>query len=110
MVRGTCLFGCILLKESLERFGRCTVNIRGGDGAEDGGILDARGKPHGHYWLEGTAPGGEPFLADITADQFGYQPVVILWGDQSWAAYQAGDAATVQEHVQDLARELSLRS
>ena len=75
---GTCLYGSILLQQALDRFGNCEAVVRGGDGAGDGGAQDKAGAWHGHYWVEGRTKDGKPFLADITADQFGWPPVVVL--------------------------------
>lgn len=110
LVRGTCLFACLLLKESLERFADCTVDICGGDGQEDGWVFDTAGAKRGHYWTEGVTPGGARFLADITADQFGHEPIVLLWREDSWETYQPGDAARVSSHVKELGEELRLGS
>lgn len=107
LVRGACLHACILLKPALEKFAGSTVEIRGGDGLEDGGVLDTTGRMRGHYWLEGLSISGERFLADITADQFGLAPVVLLWPEDSWERYRAGDEATVATHAAGLLEELT---
>jgi hypothetical protein len=38
---------------------------------------------HGHYWVEGVTPDGIAFVADLTADQFGYAHVYFDWADPS---------------------------
>lgn len=99
LVRGTCLYAAILLKQALERFAKCTVEIKGGGGLGDGGAMSLDGELQGHYWLEGLTSHEERFLADITADQFGHAPVVLLWSEDSWAGYNAGNQAIVGAHV-----------
>lgn len=99
LVRGTCLYAAILLKQALEKFAGCAVDIKGGDGLGDGGAMGQDGKLHGHYWLEGLTDQQEHFLADITADQFGNPPVILLWPEDSWAGYKAGDQMIVAAHV-----------
>lgn len=49
--------------------------VRGGlavPGAPEGGIVDLRGHWHTHYWLVSGNT-----LCDLTADQFGYDPILI---------------------------------
>jgi len=74
---GTCLYASFLLQRSLEKFADCVVKVRGG-GQGDGGLIGADGICHGHYWVEGRTFAGRSFVADITADQFGLKPVVVL--------------------------------
>ena len=88
---GTCLHGSILLQQALDRFADCETVVRGGDGAGDGGALDKTGAWHGHYWVEGLTRDGKPFLADITADQFGWPPIVVLPLEEGRERYQPGD-------------------
>ncbi|ENZ78001.1 MULTISPECIES: hypothetical protein [Ralstonia] len=88
---GTCLYGSILLQQALDRFADCETVVRGGDGAGDGGAQDRTGAWHGHYWVEGLTQDGKPFLADITADQFGWPPVVVLPLEEGRERYQPGD-------------------
>jgi hypothetical protein len=52
--------------------------VRGGDGRCDGGAFDPAGEWHGHYWVAGVTAEGNPFVADITADPFGWPSVVVL--------------------------------
>ncbi|WP_414446797.1 hypothetical protein AB4851_08400 [Burkholderia sp. 22PA0099] len=75
---GTCLHASILLQRALDKFADSETVIRGGDGLNDGGARDVTGAWHGHYWVEGVTAMGVPFLADITADQFGWPSVVVL--------------------------------
>jgi len=107
LVRGACLFACVLLQQSLEQFAECTVAIRGGDGESDGGLVDAQGVKQGHYWIEGSTATGDRFLADITADQFHFELVVLLWQeDAAWERYQAGGQDVVNAHVTEMWGEL----
>ena len=96
---GTCAFGAYLVDSAIKRWlpsMRCCV--RGGDGAADGGFFDASGRGHGHYWVE-VEDGTETWVADITADQFGGEPVVLLQLERSRATYRPGDADLVAEHM-----------
>jgi len=77
-VAGSCLFAAYLLKVTLTKFGRCHATIRGGDGDLGEGAKGVDGRWHGHYWVEFIDPAGDTFVADITADQFGYECVVLL--------------------------------
>ncbi|WP_230947593.1 hypothetical protein [Burkholderia territorii] len=90
-VSGTCLYAAILLQQSLEKFCACEAVVRGGDGGADGGARDVRGGWHGHYWVEGVCGRDLPFLADITADQFGWPPVVVLHLAVARDRYVPGD-------------------
>jgi hypothetical protein len=42
-----------------------------------GGYLDAEGVPHGHFWVVGRR-GKNQVWADVTGDQFGGPPVLIM--------------------------------
>lgn len=107
---GTCLYGSILLQQALDRFADCETVVRGGDGAGDGGAQDKSGAWHGHYWVEGLTQDGKPFLADITADQFGWPPVVVLPLGEGRERYQPGDDAACGRAVEfELARMLATR-
>ncbi len=90
-IAGTCLNASILLQQSLERLTGCETVVRGGDGASDGGARDRHGEWHGHYWVEGVSAAGQPFLADITADQFGWPPVVVMPLEIARERYIPGD-------------------
>ena len=76
--RGSCLFACILLTETLQQFmPHSTSIIRGGDGKGDGGFQDRAGAWHGHYWVE-VELNAQRYVVDITADQFGEEDIVVL--------------------------------
>ncbi|MGA4124436.1 hypothetical protein ACI2VB_26220 [Ralstonia nicotianae] len=90
---GTCLHASILLQQSLDRFAACETVVRGGNGIGDGGARDTNGAWHGHYWVEGTTSDGHPFLADITADQFGWPSIVVLPLAIARERYVPGDDA-----------------
>jgi hypothetical protein len=84
--------------------------VRGGDGDKDGGLKDAAGNLRGHYWVEGTAANGDTFIADITADQFGYPPVVVLSLEEGRSLYVSGDQAVVDAHVAAEEEQIALRA
>jgi len=72
MCRFTVAFLAIVLRKETGE----TWKIRGGSPwppkYPDGGMLSTSGNWEGHYWLERNGT-----IIDITADQFGYEPVLI---------------------------------
>ncbi|HDR9756628.1 hypothetical protein KDX16_16195 [Burkholderia vietnamiensis] len=105
--RGTCAYGAILLRNSLEQFGKCAATVRGGDGDLGEGAIDQPGMWNGHYWVEGKTPAGVGFVADITADQFGWSKAVVLPIDQAGERYRAGDDEIVAEAVAELEAQIT---
>lgn len=105
-VSGSCLYASFLLQMCLTKFAGCTAMICGGDGENDGGTLGADGKWYGHYWVEGNTASGEEFIADITADQFGFEPVVLLQLSTGRNRYVPGDAEAARWAVSELENEL----
>lgn len=99
---GSCLYGTYLLAEMLKQFmPGSVVTVRGGDGQGAGGYQDALGQWHGHYWVE-LEFSGELLVMDITADQFGSDPVVVLPLATAFA-YIPGCQALVEEHLREVA-------
>lgn len=98
---GTCLYGCLLLAPALEKFGGATVRIRGGGPPMDGGIMDPSGRLQGHYWIEASVGEGT-YVIDISSDQFGYPPIVMLSLAQSAKRYIPGDQHAVDGHVRQM--------
>lgn len=95
--KGTCLYASLMLAAMLTRGGYPT-RIRGGNGDTDGGLYTASSR-HGHYWCEATANNAD-FVVDLTADQFGFKPVVIKRaGCTDWPQYIPGCQDTVDLHV-----------
>lgn len=95
--KGSCAYAAYLLAATLRQFGDCrSVKVRGGDG-EDGGFTTADGACHGHYWVEADAAAGTLVL-DITADQFGHEPVLMLPLAEA-VQYRSGCQSTVDEHM-----------
>lgn len=84
---GTCLHAAFILRMSLEKFGGCQAVVRGGDGLQDGGARDSDGAWHGHYWVEGGTAYGIAFVADVTGDQFGHEPVYFERVEATRARY-----------------------
>jgi hypothetical protein len=86
--RGTCLYACTLLLQSIRSFTDTQDAWIAGGGDQDTdvghGLLGVDGVWHGHYWIEGVSA-GQKFLADIAADQFGYPPVIleVMIGERS---------------------------
>jgi hypothetical protein len=108
-IAGTCLHASILLQQSIDKFCGSESVVRGGNGEHNGGgLMDASGNLHGHYWVEGVTASGIPFLADITGDQFGLPPIVVMPIETARARYFPGDDATVAVAVdEELERMLS---
>ncbi len=104
---GTCLYASFLLRRSLEQFADCVAKVCGGDGHGDGGVRGSDGAWHGHYWVEGRTFTGKAFVADITADQFGFEPVVVLPLRQARANYLPGAQDDVDCAVIELDEELN---
>jgi hypothetical protein len=98
--KGSCLHASIALSMLLDQFAGTTTQICGGGEDEQCGLRDQEGRFRGHYWVEGTTRDGTPFIADITADQFGYDKVVIVHPDEGRDRYRLGDQDLVREHVE----------
>lgn len=96
---GACLHAAILLSTLLTKFARAPSHVCGGGPPMDGGLKGPDGVLRGHYWVEGHCATGEHFVADITADQFGYAPVVVLDGAAAADLYFRGNQALIAEHV-----------
>jgi hypothetical protein len=104
---GTCLYAAFVLRMSLEKFGGCQAVVRGGDGLQDGGAMDADGTWRGHYWVEGVTSDGIAFAADVTGDQFGHETVYFGRLEAARARYAPGDDAAVAAAVRDLAESVA---
>ena len=102
----TCAYACVLLSVSLGKFFGLEVQFQGGGGGLDGGFVDLAGVARGHYWLKATAPSGEAWVVDITADQFGGDPVVVLPFSESEERYVPGDQSTVDRGIGELMAEI----
>lgn len=99
---GTCLHASMIFMILLQRFssGQGTAQIRGGQF----GVRSKSGDLHGHYWVEVTW-GDSRYVVDITADQFGYAPVVVMPLSESYEVYQPGPQGEVSEALAKLARD-----
>lgn len=98
--KGACLHAAIILSRALTTFTGGKAQVAGGGPPMDGGVKDREGRLRGHYWVEGVSATGEAFVADVTADQFGYDRVVLLPLSEARARYVPGDAAVIAEHVE----------
>jgi len=94
------MYASILLATLLSKFAEAPSHVCGGGPPMDGGLADPAGVLRGHYWVEGTTRSGEDFVADITADQFGYPNVVVL-PLAAAARYQRGDQALINQHIEE---------
>jgi hypothetical protein len=97
---GSCLYAAILLVIAFEKFAGASAQVCGGGADEGAGLRDSNYIFRGHYWVEGLTAEGVAFIADITADQFGYPKVVIAHPDEARAQYRQGDPALVRHHVE----------
>jgi len=96
--KGSCLYASVLLSTLINQFGDCTkAVVRGGDGAGDGGYCAPDGSWYGHYWVE-VAQASNTLVADITADQFGLSPVLVLPMVEAHS-YVAGNQNLVDTHI-----------
>ena len=102
-VAGSCLHASILLQINLDGFCGTRTRVCGGEGEDEGdcGALDSAGRWRGHYWVEGVTCAGEGFVADITADQFGWPPVVLMPLASARDRYRRRDDDLVDEVVQE---------
>lgn len=102
--KDTCIYATHLLKNAFDQFSDYQTIVRGGDGLSDGGYRDENGELHGHYWLELTTP-TSTYIVDITADQFGALPIVVLPIEMN-NTYFDGNQQLVEEHMQSLRQDL----
>lgn len=106
--RGSCLHASLLFAVLLLKLGPGRPVFRGGpDGM---GARGVDGSWYGHYWLEVGMPSGATYVVDITADQFGYEPVVLMPVERSRERYRAGEQAFVDRAVAELAKALGCDS
>lgn len=106
-MQGACLYASVLLLKLLSKFAAAQVRVMGGSAELEQGCKDPQGVWRGHYWVQGATRGGAEFLADITADQFGWPAVVVAEPfDEAWSRYRAGDHQEVQEAAWALEQEL----
>lgn len=100
MVAGTCFYGAILVRETLNKFSAWECVVRGGAGESGEGFRDSAGQWHGHYWVEAVDPEGGAWVLDITSDQFDGPPVYMESLDAA-SCYRAGDQAEIEEHLRE---------
>lgn len=107
---GSCLYACILLSDLINRFTKAQAKICGGGPPDQGGARAPDGQMHGHYWVQLDLQ-GHVFVADITADQFGYEPMLLLPMAQAQLIYTPGDQRmtdeTVKETREDIEKDLT---
>ena len=103
---GACLHAAVLLIALLEQFGMCKSRVRGGSGQDGFGARSISGDMRGHYWVEAELASGEIYTVDVTADQFGFDEVVMLDAESAKLRYAAGPQNEVDEAAMELAVEL----
>lgn len=101
-----------MLAWSLAKFegGRSVRSVRvlGGGPPQPQGMLGKDGVWRGHYWVEANVGSNVVLTLDITADQFGYPPVLVLDAHAAGAIYRPGDQAQVDDAVGALVEEFNL--
>jgi hypothetical protein len=100
---GACLHACLVIVVLLKQFGRGVPLIRGG--ADGAGAKDTLGNWCGHYWTVVRMPSGSEFVVDITADQFGYAPVVVMPLHEARESYRDGPQEEVDAAFLELSQE-----
>jgi hypothetical protein len=105
---GACLHASLVVAMSVNRFGPGNACIRGGDGGVGHGARAVDGGWHGHYWVEATLPSGQCFVVDITADQFGHEPVRVLALAESACDYRPGPQDEIDEAALFLAEQFEM--
>jgi hypothetical protein len=104
--KGSCAYAAYMLDVLIKRFRPDLSScIRGGDGVEDGGYFDDKGRGFGHYWVE-IDDKGQRFVADITADQFGAEPIQLLPLSATAGSYIPGNAELVAEQMAEFGEGL----
>ena len=101
---GACLHASLVVVMLVSRFGCGRAVVRGG-GDAGAGARDVQGAWHGHYWVEVVLPVDGAFVVDVTADQFGYEPVVVLPLMLAQDRYRPGPQREVDEAVEGLTQE-----
>jgi hypothetical protein len=100
---GSCLYASVLLSQALSQFGGCTAQVCGGGLEDETGYFDGHDwQPH--FWVEAKDYSGKEWLVDITADQFGAAPVVVLSLAQARTTYRTVSAEKVRAHIQAMVR------
>lgn len=95
---GSCLHASILLCQAINQFGVGRARICGGRPQDGTGYFDGR-ELHGHFWVEVLDAHGLEWIVDITADQFGADPVVVILVAQGRGRYRASNAQKVRAHI-----------
>ncbi len=101
---GSCFHACILLQQTLERFTRCKATVRGGGPQTNTGYFDGEAW-RGHYWVELSTARG-PCVVDVTADQFGAIPVVVLPLQASLGRYRPDEQLAVDDQVAEFLADM----
>jgi hypothetical protein len=91
----------------LTKFRLGIPRVRGG--SENAGALDVGGNWCGHYWVEVRMPSGAEFVVDITADQFGYEPITVAPLTAARSRYRNGPQADVDDAFAALAEEFGCK-
>ena len=91
----------------LRKFSSTQAVVRGGPDGQ--GARDLEGNWRGHYWVESELPSGARFVVDVTADQFGHEPIVVLPFDLAGERYRASKQGEVDEALLSCAEEFDCR-
>jgi hypothetical protein len=99
---GACAYASIMVADALGRFLPVIAYVEGGGGG-DGGYAGARGELFGHYWVRVCSQGSSlSWVVDVTADQFGSPPVLVLPSDEAAARYRPGDQQLCDAGIAEL--------
>ncbi len=93
------LYSAIHLAHSLNTMNYIFTEVTGGRTEDGAGIVDKNGNFHNHYWVEGNTANGLSFIADISADQFGYPGIVVLTREEATSRYFVGDVEKVNKAI-----------
>ena len=107
--QGACFYARLLLQPAIENFTSFTATIRGGSPDESAGYQTADGVLHGHYWvqadpralLQGESSETQAWVVDITADQLGAPPVLVMPPGEAACCYFPGNQSEVERHVRE---------
>lgn len=104
---GSCLYASVLVASSINRYCLASAVICGG-GDGFAGARDKHGELQGHYWVKATLKDGGVVIVDITADQFGHEPVRVLPLVDAKPWYVAGPQGIVDDAARELGEQFDL--
>lgn len=102
----SCVFGSHYLYMILKRFGdpELRVSIVSGGSDKTTGFRTNNGVIHKHMWVQ-CALDGQTWVADITADQFGFAPVCYVKLSDAQSAFLADELAITESLLENMHRD-----